>query len=350
MRPRFLRACHGQPVDRTPIWLMRQAGRYMAEYRALRSKHALLDMIKQPDLAAEVTLQPVNAFGVDAAIIFADILPLLESLGLPLRFESGRGPIIDRPLRQTTTITSLSRQPAAEALPYTLEAIRIARNALPPDIPLIGFSGAPFTLACYAIEGGTSKEYENARRLMFEDPAAWNRLMDLLADAVFDYLHEQRKAGAQALQIFDSWAGLLSPDRYREVALPWTSSIIRRLKDTEDPLHPVPIIHFATGNPLLLPALREAGPDVVGIDWKISIHDALTLLGPGIAFQGNLDPVSLLAPPHVFLREAKAILDHVAGRPGHIFNLGHGVLKHTPEHHVKELVDFVQSHLLPPVA
>ena len=334
----FLSACRRQPVKRQPVWLMRQAGRFMKVYRDLRAKHTILQMIKSPELAAEVTLQPVTAYDLDAAIIFADILTLIEGLGLPLEFVSGKGPVIGAPVRTAADVERLRARPAAEALPFTLEAIRIVRRELAGRIPLIGFSGAPFTLACYAVEGGSSREFDLTRAFMLREQATWHKLMALLAESVGEYLVAQAKAGAEALQLFDSWAGSLSPADYREFVLPYSRRALEIAKTAG-----VPVIHFTTHTAGMLPLLREVGGDVIGLDSHMDIAAAWRELGDGFAVQGNLDPAVLLSSPAEIRRQAKRILDSVRGRPGYIFNLGHGVLKQTPEENVKTLVDFVHT-------
>ena len=337
---RFLRACRREPVDVTPIWLMRQAGRYMAEYRALRERYSILEMIKTPELAAEVTLQPIHAFDLDAAIIFADILTLLEAMGMPLDFVSGEGPVLGRPVRHADDVRALTAPDPEEKLAFTLEAIRMVRRELEGRLPLIGFSGAPFTLACYAIEGGGSREFLHTRRFMYEQPRLWHAWMEMLAKAIADYLRAQVEAGAQALQLFDSWVGLLGPRDYREFLLPHTHRILDGLRDLN-----VPLIHFGTGTAGLLPLLREAGGDVIGVDWRIDLDAAWRLLGDRVAVQGNLDPVLLACAPLDRIRAgADHILAQAANRPGHIFNLGHGVLKTTPPEHVAALVEHVHAH------
>ena len=335
---RFLEACRGRPVDATPVWLMRQAGRYMAEYRALRERHALLEMIKTPELAAEITLQPVRAFAVDAAIIFADILPALEELGFELAFVPGRGPVIGNPIRSPQQVAGLRPTPGRGGLDRTGQAIRLARAELDGLVPLIGFCGAPFTLACYAIEGGGSRDFLAAKTFLHEHPRAWRRLLDALTAVLAEYLADQVKAGAQALQIFDSWAGALSPADYREYAMPWTRPLIQQARALG-----VPVIHFAAGAAALLPLFKELGADVLGLDWRISLADARRALGPNLPVQGNLDPAVLLAPPPEIRRQASRILAENRGAPGHIFNLGHGVLKTTPPEHVRLLVDHVHA-------
>jgi len=335
---RLLRACRREPVDRTPVWLMRQAGRYMPEYRALRARHSMLDLVRTPDLAAQITLQPVDAFEVDAAIVFADILPLLDGLGLGLEFVAGEGPRIPRPVRTAADVDRIAVRPAEETLGFTLEAVRLARRALAGRVPLIGFSGAPFTLACYAIEGGSSPDFPLARRFLREQPAAWAALMEKLATAVGDYLAAQVLAGAQAVQLFDSWAGRLTADEYRASVLPFSAAALRRAADGG-----VPVIHFATQSAHLLPLLREAGGTVFGVGNDVPIDEAWRRLGDGVAVQGNLDPDSLLGPEDAMLRRAADVLDRAAGRPGHIFNLAHGVKKETDPARVRALVDFVHA-------
>jgi uroporphyrinogen decarboxylase len=336
---RFLKACRCEPVEVTPIWLMRQAGRYMAEYRALRQKYSILEIIKTPDLAVEVTLQPINAFNLDAAIIFADILPPLEGMGLKLTFEKGEGPVIHNPIRTPADIEKLHQPDPRESVAFTLEAISLARQELAGRVPLIGFSGAPFTLACYAIEGGGLRNYILAKSLMYEEPAAWHKLMEKLAILVGEYLYAQAKAGAQALQFFDSWAGALSPLDYREFVLPHSRRAIERAKESG-----APVIHFGVGTSSILHLIKEAGGDVIGVDWRIELNQARRILGDDVAIQGNLDPVTLFAPLPVLKQRAAAILDQMAGCPGFIFNLGHGILPNTPVRHVAALIDFIHEY------
>ncbi len=337
---RFLNACNRQPVDATPVWLMRQAGRYMAEYRALRERYSILELIKTPDLAAEVTLQPIRAFNLDAAIIFADILTLLESLGLHLEFVKGDGPVIRNPVRSSADVAALTLRPPEEVLGFTLEAIRLVRRELDGKIPLIGFSGAPFTLASYAIEGGGSRHYTLAKGLMYHQPAVWHAFMSKLAEAVGLYLRAQAEAGAQVLQMFDSWVGSLSPADYQEYVLPHSRRAIELAKGNTD----IPVIHFGTGTAGMLPLIKEAGGDIIGVDWRIDLAEAWDRLGSDVAVQGNLDPVVLYAPIPEIKKQAARILDSVKGRSGHIFNLGHGILQHTPVEHVAALVDFVHEY------
>jgi uroporphyrinogen decarboxylase len=337
---RFLRACRRETVDATPVWLMRQAGRYMAEYRKLREKYSILEMIKTPELAMEVTLQPINAFALDAAIIFADILPPLEGLGLHLEFQKGEGPVIHNPVRSAEDVARLTVRPPEETLWFTLDAIKLSRAALDPQgIPLIGFSGAPFTLASYAVEGGSSKNHEKVKALMYSDPAAWDALMSKLAEVAGQYLRAQAEAGAQALQLFDSWVGQLSPEDYRRYVAPYSKRAIEIARTAG-----VPIIHFGTNTGGMLTDIRDAGGDVIGVDWRIEIDAAAALLGDSVAIQGNLDPVLLFAPWDELKRQTQSVLDKMRGRRGHIFNLGHGILQHTPVENVKRLVDFVHEY------
>jgi uroporphyrinogen decarboxylase len=337
---RFIRACRREPVDATPIWLMRQAGRYMTEYRALRQRHSILEIIKTPGLAAEVTMQPIKAFNLDAAIIFADILTILEGLGLHLEFVKGDGPVIHNPIRSAADVESLMVRPAEETLGFTLQAIRQVRAKLAGKVPLIGFSGAPFTLASYAIEGGSSRNYLLTKGLMYEQPQVWHSLMEILATAVGDYLRAQAVAGAQVLQLFDSWIGALSPADYQTYVLPHSKRAIDIARSERD----VPLIHFGAGTAGMLPLLKAAGGDVIGVDWRVDLATAWAQLGDDVAVQGNLDPVVLFAPVSEIKKQTAGILDSVKGKPGHIFNLGHGILQHTPVEHVAALVDFVHEY------
>lgn len=337
---RLLRACRRESVDATPVWLMRQAGRYMAEYRALREQYTILELIKTPDLATEVTLQPIKAFNLDAAIIFADILPVLVGMGLELEFVKGDGPVIHNPLNSAMEVKKLTIRPAEETLGFTLQAIQQVRTELAGKVPLIGFSGAPFTLASYAIEGGSSRNYIKTKSLMYGQPQTWHLLMDKLAIVVGDYLQAQLRAGAQVLQLFDSWAGSLSPADYQEYVLPYSKRVIELAKSENE----VPLIHFGTDTGGLLPLLKQVGGDVIGVDWRIDLAQAAFALGPDIAIQGNLDPVVLFAPLPEIQKQAARILDSVKEKAGHIFNLGHGILQHTPVENVAMLVDFVHEY------
>ncbi len=344
MTNRILAACRRQPTDRTPIWLMRQAGRYMSVYRAVRERYGFLEMVKRPDVAAEVTLQPIEAFHLDAAIIFADILPPLEGLGIQLTFEKGEGPVIHNPIRSRADIESLRPYVAEESSAYTLEALRLVKRALPPGTALYGFSGAPFTLASYAIEGGGSREYRRTKVLMYSDPESWRLLLEKLSDLVADYLLAQVRAGADVVQIFDSWAGALAPDDFREYVLPYLQAAINRFRAAFAPGAAPPVVYFGTDLNGMLPLLRETGAEVIGLDWRIRLADGWAQLGPDVAVQGNLDPLALHGPWPEIERRARAILDQAAGRPGHIFNLGHGILTETPEDNVRRLVEFVQGY------
>jgi uroporphyrinogen decarboxylase len=336
---RFMAACRREPVDATPIWLMRQAGRYMPEYRALREKHPFLEMVKTPELACEVTLQPINAFNLDAAIIFADILPPLQGMGLELTFAAGDGPVIHNPVRSPEAVDALAVLPPEETLSFTLEAIRLARGELAGrGMPLIGFSGAPFTLAAYAIEGGGSANHAIAKTFMMAEPQAWHRLMEKLSQVVGEYLLAQAKAGAQALQLFDSWVGQLSPADYREYVLPHSRRSLEIAAAAG-----VPIIHFGTDTGGMLGLLAEAGGDIIGVDWRLPLDEAWRRLPPNCAIQGNLAPAALLAPWLELQKRAGQVLDAAGGRPGHIFNLGHGILQGTPVDNVARLVDFVHE-------
>lgn len=333
----FLRACRLEPVPYTPIWLMRQAGRYMVEYRAVRKKFGFLELCHTPEAAAEVTITAAERLGVDAAIIFADILLVLEPLDVDLVFTVGDGPRIGRPVRTADDVTRLESYDVADALSFVYESIRLAKTGLSRATPLLGFSAAPFTLASYLIEGGGSRTYAHTKSLMYREPQAWHALLDLLAGLINRYLHEQVSAGADALQVFDSWVGCLAPDDYRQFVLPHTRRAIAGLAPH------TPVIHFGTGTGGLLAAMREAGGDVIGVDWRIDLDRAWSEIGPGTAIQGNLDPVTLLGPPSELRRHVEAILGRAGGRPGHIFNLGHGVLPETPVEHVIALVDMVHE-------
>lgn len=338
----FMKATRREAVDATPIWLMRQAGRYMSEYRALRSQHgSILDLIKQPELACEVTMQPINVFDLDAAIIFADILPPLQGMGLDLKFVEGTGPVLGNPVRSAADVEALQTPPAQEALVFTLDAIKLVREELDPrGIPLIGFSGAPFTLAAYAIEGGGSKNHRYVKTFMMAERESWHQLMSKLVTVITDYLIEQAKAGAHVLQLFDSWVGQLSPADYEANVLPYSRQVIDAVKAEVD----VPVIHFGTQTSGMLRLMRDAGGDVIGADWRIPIDRAWDAMGTDVAIQGNLDPVALFAPWDELKVRAQQILDAIDGRPGHIFNLGHGILPETPADNVKRLVDFVHEY------
>ena len=338
MKDRFLRACRRQAVDRTPVWFMRQAGRYLPEYRELRRVHTLLTLCRTPELAVEATLQPVRRLGVDAAILFSDLLLPLEPLGIPFEFQTGEGPVILKPIRAAADIAALRRFEPRDALAPVLQAIRLLRRELDGGVPLIGFAGAPFTLASYAIEGGHSTAFALTKALMYTDPSAWHRLAALLAEVVGDYLRAQVEAGAQALQIFDSWVGALDEADYREFVLPHVRAIFATLGGSG-----VPLIHFGTGTGHLLAAQREAGGDVIGLDWRIPLDEGWRRVGDGVAVQGNLDPALLLGPRDRLLDRVEDVLRRAGGRAGHVFNLGHGVLPATPVENVQAVVDLVHE-------
>jgi uroporphyrinogen decarboxylase len=327
-----------QSVDATPVWFMRQAGRYMSEYRALRERHSLLELCRTPDLATEVTLQPVRRIEVDAAILFSDLLLPLEPMGIPFDFVRGEGPAIDSPLRSEADLARVRRFEPREALSHVLDAIRQVKHELAGRVPLIGFAGAPFTLASYAIEGGHSTSFAHTKAVMYGAPAAWHGFCDLLAEIVGDYLAAQVEAGVDALQVFDSWVGALNARDYREFILPHTRRIFERVA----PLG-VPTIHFGVGTGSILGELREAGGDVIGADWRTPLDEAWALIGPDRAIQGNLDPTVLLGPLDRIFAATDDVLERAGGRPGHIFNLGHGILPSTPLEHVQALARYVHQ-------
>ena len=334
---RFLRACRREAVDATPVWIMRQAGRYLPEYMAVRRRVTFLELCKTPELAAEVTLSAQRALGTDAAILFADLLPILEPMGLHLEYAQGEGPVIHNPIRTPTEVDRAVELEDVGALKFVFDAVRLARRDLPADIPLIGFAGAPFTLASYIIEGGGSKSYVTTKTLMYADRGAWNALLQRLSASLVRYLKAQIDAGCQAVQLFDSWAGCLAPHDYREYVLPHTQAVIRGLADT------VPVINFLTGNPALLPLCREAGGAVIGLDWRVELAEGWRQVGYDRGVQGNLDPVALLSDLDTLRMRTEDILAQAAGSPGHIFNLGHGVLPETDAERVKALVQMVHE-------
>src|SRR4030043_1642696 len=333
----FLKACRREHTPYTPIWLMRQAGRYLKEYRALRRKFSFLEMCKNHELAAKVTLQPIEKFKLDAAIIFSDILIPLEPMGVEFEFAKGEGPVFRPPLRERKDVEKLRVIDAEEEIPYLMKAIRIVRKELEGKIPLIGFSGAPFTLASYIIEGGHSKNYTLTKSLMYKDRSTWDALMEKLSEVLIRYLNAQIQSGVQAVQIFDSWVGCLTPGDYEEYVLPYSKKVMEGVGKS------VPLIHFATSNSTLLELMKRAGGDVIGVDWRVNIGEAWARLGYDIAVQGNLDPVVLFGPVGLIEKKVKKILDSVGGRPGHIFNLGHGILPNTPPDHVAALGDMVHE-------
>lgn len=335
----FLAAAGRRASAVTPVWFMRQAGRYMAEYRAIRAHHSLLDICARPDLAAEITLQPVRRLGVDAAILFADILLPLVPMGLELEFVSGEGPMIHNPIRRAEQVAALRPVDPATDLGPVLQAIRLVRHELGPATPLIGFAGAPFTVATYAIEGGPSRHLLESKRMMYEAPELWHRLLSVLTGVLGDFLAAQVSAGAQAVQVFDSWAGQLSEADYRRYVLPHSRALFDRLAGLG-----VPRIHFGVGTDHLLETMTEAGGEVIGLDWRTPLDRGWERIGPHRGVQGNLDPVALFAPLPELRRRVTDILQRAAGRRGHIFNLGHGILPGTPMDRVRAVVDIVHEH------
>jgi uroporphyrinogen decarboxylase len=336
----FLRACRRLPTDYTPVWFMRQAGRYMPEYRVLQQKNTMLERVNTPELAAEITMQPINAFNLDAAIIFSDILPPLMGMGLDLEFVGGVGPRLNNAIDSAQDVADLVTPPAAEIMGPTLEAIKLVTAELEPrGIPLIGFSGAPFTLASYAIEGGGSKNYLKAKAFMYNEPAAWDQLMNKLVTVQADYLLEQARAGAAALQVFDSWAGqALSKLDYERYVRPYNTQLFQKLAEAG-----VPIINFSTGTSSYLADVAACGGDVIGVDWQMPLDWAWEQVGFDKAIQGNLDPVALLAPWPELKARVDDVLDRAAGRPGHIFNLGHGLFPSVPVDSVRRVIDYVHE-------
>lgn len=333
----FLQACYRQPTNVTPIWLMRQAGRYMAEYRAVRDKVSFLELVKNPALCAEVMVTAVEKLGVDAAIIFSDLLPILEPMGFQLEFTQGDGPVIHNPIRQASEIDRVLELTTMEALSFVPETVRQTRDALPAKIPVIGFSGSPFTLASYMIEGGSSRNYVHTKTLMYGDPTAWNTLMDKLVNSIALYLNSQIVAGAQVVQLFDSWAGCLSPNEYRVYILPHMHRLLESI------MPHVPVINFATGNPMLIASLRGDSRTVVGLDWRVPLDVGWDMAGADRAVQGNLDPTVLFSDVNTIREHAQYVLSQAAGRTGHIFNLGHGILPGTPVDNVIALIDMVHE-------
>jgi uroporphyrinogen decarboxylase len=332
---RFMKTAYNEPTDTAPVWIMRQAGRYLPEYMEVRNKVTFIELCKTPELAAQVTLDAQRILGVDAAILFADLLPILEPMGMDLEYQKGEGPVIHNPIQSASEVDRLKRLEDLSTLHFVFDTVKLVRKELPADIPLLGFAGAPFTLASYAIEGGGSRNYLNTKRIMYNDPGAWHALMETLTSSLIGYLNAQIKAGVQAVQVFDSWAGCLSPSDYREFVLPHTKTVIDGVTDA-------PVINFLTGNPALLPIMAEAGGQIVGLDWRVDMADARTMLGPDRAVQGNMDPVSLLADLDTLKARAKAVLD-AAGTTGHIFNLGHGVFPEVPPENAKALVEIVHE-------
>ena len=332
----LLKACRGEAVERTPVWIMRQAGRYLPEYRAIRARYTMMEALSDPELAARITLMPIDLLNVDAAIIFADLLPPLIGMGLSLSYEPGQGPVIANPLRTTKQIDQLRVPPAEESVAPMLEAVSMVRSELDGrNLPLIGFAGAPFTLASYAVEGGSTRSFAHTKSLMYAQPAAWDRLMIKMVGVVTDLLQAQARAGAQCLQLFDSWAGALSRQDYVRFAQPYTKMILARLGDA------VPVIHFSTGTGAWLSEIAAAGGDVIGVDWRLPLDEAHQAVRRPV--MGNLDPCALLGPWRELRWQADEVLSRMRGRTGYIFNLGHGILPNTPVDSVRRLVDHVQA-------
>lgn len=332
----FLRACRGEAAGHTPVWLNRQAGRYMKEYHEVKGDTPSLDFFKTPELSAQVTCDAQRILGVDAAILFADLLPILEPMGLALDYLPGHGPDIANPVRTTADIDAVKVLPSCDTMPYIREAITLIRRELPADIPLIGFGGAPFTLASYAIEGQGSRNYLHVKKMMHGDQGAWHALMEKITAAAIDYLKYQIESGVQAIQVFDSWVGALSVEDYRDHVFAYSQQLLAAISGD------VPVIHFGTGNPALLPLMAKAGGDVIALDWRAPLVESWDLMGVR-SVQGNLDPAILFAGRASVEKAAGRLLDEVNGRPGHIFNLGHGILPETPVDNVKALVDFIHE-------
>jgi uroporphyrinogen decarboxylase len=334
----FLRACRREAVPYTPVWLMRQAGRYLPEYRRVRDRMSFLELCRNSDAAAEVTVETVRRLGVDAAIIFADILLPLVPMGVGLQFTKGDGPSIERPVRTAREVAALHPVSVNDSLGFVANTLRLVRAELSGSVPVIGFAGAPFTVASYAVEGGTSRNFTLTKTMMYRDPHTWHRLMERVASVTAEYLAMQIRAGADAVQLFDSWVGCLSPQDYREFVLPHT----RRVISSIDPK--TPVIHFGTMTGSLLEAMRDAGGGVIGLDWRVELDEAWARLGDGVGVQGNLDPVRLFSNPEDIRAGVRDILRRAGGRPGHIFNLGHGILPETPVDNVLALIDAVHEY------
>ncbi|MFH7326080.1 uroporphyrinogen decarboxylase [Desulfurivibrio sp. C05AmB] len=338
MNTTFLKACRGEATDYTPVWMMRQAGRYLPEYHTVRSRYSFLEMCRTPEAAAEVTIQPVDLIGVDAAILFSDILVVPEAMGAPLEFHENRGPVFPEPVRDQAAVAKLIVPDPEEKLGYVMAAIRLLRRELATKVPLIGFAGAPFTIATYLVEGGSSKNFFLTKKMMYTAPELYGQLLDKITESTILYLKAQVAAGAQALQLFDSWAGVLAPRDFGEFALPYARRIFKALKDAGVE---VPLIYFANNGATLLEQSKTVGADVLGLDWRINIDDAARIVGPGIALQGNLDPCALLLPPAKLEERVARILEQGKAAHGHIFNLGHGILPEIPPEQAKFMVEAV---------
>ncbi|MGC2063503.1 MAG: uroporphyrinogen decarboxylase [Thermodesulfovibrionales bacterium] len=336
MNDTFLKACRGEEVAYTPIWLMRQAGRYMKEYQDVRSKVDFLTLCKTPELAAQVTLQPVDILKVDAAILFSDILIPVEAMGMHLEFTDKKGPVLGEPVRSKSGVDRLVIPDTEDSMPFVLETIKILRRELADKVPLIGFSGAPWTLATYIIEGGSSKNFLHTKRMMYQNPGLFNALLDKITATVIDYLTAQIRAGAQAVQIFDSWAGILAPYDYENVIFPYVKTAVKALRKFD-----VPVIYFANDCAGILKIVKKCGADVIGVDWRVDMHKAVKKIGKKASVQGNLDPCVLFAPQAHIEERVQDVLNNAEGARGHIFNLGHGILPETPVENAQYMVDAV---------
>jgi len=339
MNTTFLQACKGEKTDYTPIWIMRQAGRYLPEYHTVRSTCTFLELCKSPDKAAEVTLQPVDILGVDAAILFSDILVPLEKMGAPLEFQEKRGPIFPTPIRDQKAVDNLGIPDPEDDLGYVMDTIRILVKELKDRVPLIGFSGAPFTLATYLIEGGSSKNFLNTKRMIFEAPGLYKNLLDKITDCTIEYLKGQAAAGVQALQIFDSWAGVLSPCDFEVAAIPYVRRIISALREVTD----VPIIYFANNGATLIEQSLTSKPDVLGIDWRVDLAEVVRRVDGKASIQGNMDPLSLFLPDNELEKRVTSVLEQAKGARGHVFNLGHGIVPETDPEKAKLAVKLVHE-------
>lgn len=338
MNDNFLKACRGEAVDRTPVWIMRQAGRYLPQYMAVREKVSFLELCKTPELACEVTIQPVDCLGVDAAILFSDILIPLEPMGMELTFHENRGPVFANPVKNTADVARLRVPDPTEDLPFVLDAVRLLRRELAGRVPLIGFAGAPFTLATYLIEGGSSKTFFDTKKMMYTAPELYATLLDKITDCTLAYLKAQAEAGAQALQLFDSWAGVLGPDDFAAFALPYAARIIQGLKETG-----VPLIYFVNNGATLIALAETSGADVLGMDWRPNLDEAARLTQGRVALQGNLDPCALLLPEDALRKRVVKILAAGKKAKGHVFNLGHGILPQIPPEKARLLVELVHE-------
>lgn len=336
---RFLRTCRRETTDCTPVWFMRQAGRYMKEYRDLRKRFSMLELCRNPELAAEVTLQPINRFDLDAAIIFADILLPLPVIGVPFDFSKGEGPKIFDPIRSPEAVERLYVGDPENELGYVCDAIRLVRTKLSPEIAMIGFAGAPFTLASYMIEGGYSRNFLQTKKFMYQYPQAWEKLMNILVEVTSRYLTAQAEAGAQVVQLFDSWVGALSPEDYSAFVFPHSSRIFQSISHLQ-----IPMIHFGTGTSGFLDRMKKAGGTVIGVDWRIPLSTAWKIIGTETPVQGNLDPIAMMAPREILKAKVESVLEQAEGRPGHIFNLGHGFLPQTPVENVEAVIQWVHDY------